>query len=494
MLSVQKTLIIKNSMELLQHGNVSGRKIVLEIIESGLQASDPYFNTKELIKLRNRELIIGRPGLSFFTSDGRNIRSPLVFNLSKINNIYVVGGGKAAQRQAKAIEDVLGNLITEGHVNAKKGEEVQLKKIEVTFAGHPLPDEDGVRGSKRIMEIELKAKKGDIVFFSESGGGSALMALPGPGLKLEDIQTVTKKLYFEKGASMWDTNTVRWNLMILRGKDERYVGDATMICFHTDERPLGVEVNVNKHVGGVGTYRDAKNILKKYGIWNDVPESVRKYLDRADPRYSQIKKGELDGKPHYHFRVMGPEYMLEAAKKRAEEIGVTASIIASSLSDIGANAAGNMLAYIAKEIEVFGRPFKPPCVLISGGELLVKVGEKKGRGGRNQEFVLSAASRLAGSNNIVIASCDSDGTDGPTDAAGGIVDGFTVERAEKERIYIMKELDNHNSFNALSKLGDLIFTGVRGTNIQDLRIVYVGGMRQNQCEQIPDYITSLFIK
>jgi glycerate 2-kinase len=282
--------------------------------------------------------------------------------------------------------------------------------------------------------------------------------------------------------------------MILRGKDERYVGDATLISFHTDERPLGIDVNIKKRASGVGTYKDAIDLLKQYKIWDECPESVRKYLEKSDPRYAHIKPGEMDGKPHYHFRVMGPEYMLEAAKRKAKELGINCAIIASSLSDVEATAVGNTLAYMAREIEIFGRPFKPPCVLIFGGELIVTVGGKKGIGGRNQEFVLSAAPRIGGSKNIVIASCDSDGTDGPTDAAGGVIDGYTMARAEKQGIRILEELDKHNSYNALLKLGDLIFTGARGTNVQDLRLVYIGNVEKNQGKLLPDYVKSLFPK
>jgi len=484
--------IISNSKELLEHGNIEGRRIVLEILEAGLRASDPYFSTRKLIRVSKGKLTVGRKGFSYYTSDGKKMQGPLVFDLSKVGNIYVVGGGKAAQRQAKAIEDVLGDLITEGHINAKKGEEVQLKKIGVTLAGHPIPDEDGVEGSKKVMEIEKKARKGDIVFFSESGGASALMTLPGPGLTLNDVQEVTRRLYFDCGASMWDTNTVRWNLTILRGKDERYVGDATLIAFHTDERPVGLKINVKRKGSGTGSYKDAIEILRKYGLWDKVPDSVRKYLERADPRYGPIRPGELDGKPQYHFRVMGPEYMLEAAARRSRQIGIRSRIIASSLSDVEAKDAGNVLAYIAKEIELYNRPFKPPCILLCGGELLVTVGGKKGKGGRNQEFVLSTAPRIASSPNIVIASCDSDGTDGPTDAAGGIVDGYTMTRAEEEKIQVFEELELHNSYHVLSKLKDLIFTGARGTNVQDLRVVYVGGREKSEREHIPDYISSRF--
>ncbi len=453
--------------ELTSHGNVSGRKTVLEILEAGLKATDPYEYTRKFIRLKGKKLIVG-------SNDTAGCET-LVFDLSNVGDIYVVGGGKAAQSMAKAIEDALGELITEGHINAKKGEEVKLRRIEVTLAGHPIPDEDSVEGSKRILEIEKKAKKGDIVFFSESGGGSALMALPGPGLTLEDLQEVTRKLYFECGASMWDTNAVRWQLMILRGRHGRYVGDATLIGFHVDERPPGIKVH-SRQVGVdiFGSYRDAIRVLKRYGIWNEVPQSVRAYLENADPRYGPIKPGELDGKPQFHFRVMGPENMLEAARKKSEELGLNPAIVASNLSDVEAQAAGQIISYIAQEIEVYRRPFKPPSVLLCGGELIVTVGEASGKGGRNQEFVLSTALKIDESENIVVASADSDGMDGPTDAAGGIVDGYTLERAKEAGVDVLAELSDHNSYEALKKIGDTIITGVRGTNVQDLRLIYVG--------------------
>jgi len=467
-------MVIKNIQTLTSHGNTDGRKIILEILEAGFAASDPYENTKKLIRVQDGKLIVGHKDLPI-DRPRQTRHEPLIFDLSKVGNIYVVGGGKAAQRQAKAIEDVLGDLITEGHINAKKGEQVQLKRIEVTLAGHPIPDKDSIEGSQRILEIYKKARKGDIVFFSESGGGSALMALPGPGLTLEDLQDVNRLLYFERGASMWETNAVRWQLMILRGRHERYVGDATFIGIHTDERPPGLRVSLRGRLGSEGTYEEAIDVLKRYQIWDKVPQSVRAYLEKADPRYGRIRPGELDGKPIYHFRVMGPEYMLDATKKKAEELGVNAAIIASSLSDIEAQAAGQMLAYAAQEVEVYSRPFEPPCALMCGGELLVAVGKATGLGGRNQEFVLSTAPRIDGSENIVVASADSDGTDGPTDAAGGIVDGYTMERAREAGVDVFEELGNHNSYGVLNKLSDNIFTGVRGTNVQDLRVAYIGG-------------------
>jgi len=470
-------MIIKNRDVLTSHGNIEGRKTVLDILEAGFTAADPYENVKKLIRIQDGKLIVGGKG---FPTGGHLIQDePLVFDLSKVRNIYVAGGGKAAQRQAKAIEDVMGDLITEGQVNAKKGEPLWCKRIHVTFAGHPIPDNDSVEGSRRMMEIYRKARKGDIVFFSESGGGTALMTLPGPGLTLEDLQEVNRLLYFERGASMGDANAVRWNLVDMRGRHERYVVGATFIGIHTAETPpesSALQPRIENHPS-FRTYRDgyktAIDILKKYQVWDQVPQSVRRYLERADPRYGRVRPGELDGRPIYHFRVMGPEYMLEAARKRAGELGVDAAIIASSLNNIETRPIGEMIANVAREAEVSGRPLKPPCAFIFGGELLVTVGKATGKGGRNQEFVLSAAPTIAGSENIVIASADSDGTDGPTDMAGGIVDGYTAGRAKEAGVDINAELLNHNSCGALEKLGDNILTGAQGTNVRDLRIVYV---------------------
>jgi glycerate 2-kinase len=374
---------------------------------------------------------------------------------------------------AKAIEDVLGSLITEGHINAKKGEPRWCKRIKVTFAGHPIPDEDSVEGSQRILEIEKKAKKGDIVFLSESGGGSALMALPGPGITLEDLQEVTRTLYFERGSSMPEINTVRWQLMILRGRHGRHVGDATLIGIHTAEEPQGPRVRLWRRPRGMDAYQFAIAVLKRYRVWDEVPQSVRTYLLKADPRYDRIRPGELDGKPQYHFRVMGPEYMLDAAARKAENLGITPHILVVSLNDVETLDAAEVVAYLAREIEFYGRSFKPPCVLLCGGELLVTVGKATGVGGRNQEFVLSTAPLLEWSECIVVASIDSDGTDGPSDAAGGMVDGFTMARLQRAGIDVFEELHNHNSFHALKILGDNFITGAQGTNVRDLRVVYI---------------------
>ena len=464
--------VFKNRDELLSHGSTSGRRIVLDILEAGLRGPDPYENVRKMVRLEKGKLIIGHPDFSIPPG-----QAPLVFNLTEIGNIYVVGGGKAVQREAEALEDSLGDLITEGQINANKGDTVRLKRINVTLGGHPIPDEDSVEGARRMLEIERKAQKGDIVFWCNSGGGTALMALPVPGISLEELQEVYRILYFGSGANMPAANAVRNHLALLRGKHPRYVGDATLIHILTGENPPNVRVHLYERPRHADPYRAAIDVLKDYGCWDKVPESVRTFLTRGDPQYGPIRPEEVAGKPHYNFRVMGPEYMLEAAAKKAEQMGLNVAVLVSSLSDVEARPVGETFAYMAQEAEVLGRPIQPPCVLLCGGELVVTVGEESGVGGRSQEFVLAAAPRIEGSENIVMASADSDGIDGPTDAAGGVVDGYTMKRAREAGIDVFKELRHHNSNVALKALGDTIRTGVRRTNVRDLRVVYVGGRK-----------------
>jgi glycerate-2-kinase len=481
--SEKVSMIIKNADKLASHSNIDGRRVVLDILEAGFEASDPYENAKKLIHVDNEKLLFGHPNFEWQTSDKRSIeRTPLVFDLSEIRNIYVAGGGKAAQRMAKAIEDALGDLITEGQINAKKGEPRWCKRINVTFAGHPIPDEDSVEGSKRIVRILRKANHDDLVIYAASGGASALTTLPGPGLTLEDLQEVNRLLFFECGASMQETNAVRTIcLTILNTKHLRYAGDATCIYFLTNEVPPNLHRKDPRDPissGGTDAYQCAIDVLKRYQIWEKVPESVRKYLKKADPSYGPIRPEEVKGKPYYEFTVMDPHYMLDAAKGKAEELGLNAEIGVSSLNNIEVRPVAETIAYVAQEIDSHDRPLKPPCALIFGGELLVAVGKSTGVGGRNQEFALWAASMIDGRRNIVIASADSDGTDGPTYVAGGIVDGHTMGRVREADIDIFRELDNHNSNAVLGKLGDHIITGARGTNVRDLRVVYIGTSSQ----------------
>ena len=460
-------MIIKNRNVLLSHGNVAGRRIVLDIMEAGLTAPDPYENTKKVVRLENGKLILGHP--DFSQPPGQE---PVVYHLKDIRSIYVVGGGKAAQKMAKGLEDALGDLITTGQVNAKKGESVILKRINVTLAGHPIPDSDSVTGAARILEIEKGAREGDIVFWLNSGGGSALKALPAPGIMLEDLQEIYRILYFGCGASMPEANAVRNLLTVVREKHPKHVRGATLVQLLTNELPRRLRVHMPA-AASTNEYERAIQVLNKYHIWDKVPQSVRTFLSKADPAYLRPTPDELKQRPYYIYQVMGPEYLIDAAEAKAREMGLNTTVLATSLNDVEAKPVGSIIAAIAQEAEVLGRPLKPPCVFLCGGEVVVPIGQETGVGGRNQELVLAAAARIAGSDNIVIGSVDSDGTDGPTDVAGGIVDGLTAERIRQSGFDLAEEINRHNSNPILRALNDTIFTGNTGNNVRDLRVIYV---------------------
>jgi glycerate 2-kinase len=459
-------MIIKNKETLLSHGNIDGRRCVLDILEAGIAAADPYENTRKLLKLEGNILSVGNE------SSDAGIQ---VYNLKKIKHIYVVGGGKAVHSQAKAFEDVLGDHITEGHINIKKGEKVELSRIGVSLAGHPLPDRDSVDGGKKIYEILLKAGEGDLLFWLRSGGGTSLLSLPVEGVTLEDLVQVSRILYFGGGATMPEINVIRNLISVLGLKHAKYVHGAVLFEFLVDEIPGGMMGHdYMRSPGNVDPYQRAREICDKYGVWDKIPQSVRALILKADPKHLPPTKAELAMRPFHNYKVIDPHTMLAAAIKKARELGLNATILATSLNDVPAKSTGEILAEIARETELFGRPLSPPCVFICGGEVVVAVGQETGVGGRNQELVLSAATRIAGSKSIVIGSADSDGTDGPTNIAGGIVDGLTMERVREAGFDITEELRHHNTSPVLEALGDYIIIGNTGTNLRDLRVVYVG--------------------
>jgi len=462
-------VIIQNRDALISHGNAVGREAVLDILEAGLKAPDPYDNVRKMVRIEDHRLIVGHP--DFTDPPGQE---PLVFDLDTVGSIYVVGGGKAVQRMAEALEDVLGDRITDGQVNVKKGDSARLRRIPITPAGHPFPDEDSVAGARRILEIGARARKGDIVFGLVSGGGTATLALPVPGVTLADLQQVYRILYFECGANMPAANAVRNHLALVNTKLARYVGDATLIHLLSSEWPLKVRPHMYEPPKGANAHQAAIQVLESYHCWDRVPQPVRDFLLRGDPQYGPIRPEEVQGKPHHFYRVVGPEHMLEAARARAKELRLQVMLLGTSLNDVEAQPIGETLGYIAHEAEILGEPLRPPCVFLCGGELVVATGNATGRGGRNMEFVLAAARRIVGSPHIVVASADSEGTDGPTEVAGGIVDGQTLARTAELGIDLAREMENHNSYAVLDALGDTIVTGVRGVNVRDLRVVYVG--------------------
>ena len=459
---------IQNMHTLLSTGNIPGRKAMVQILEAGLQAANPYHNTRRLIRVEGGKLIVGN---TEFEPIGSPRTGDEIYDLSRVRNIYVVGAGKGIQNVARAIEEVLGDRLTGGHVIDKKGHPVILKKIGVTLGGHPAPDEDCFRGCEKILELAKGLTDQDLVFTCVANGVSSLLTLPAHGLTLADLRQTTLVTQIERGMTTRELSPIRNHLDRMKGgRVSRYFHPAKMIhilAIDPGDYEQRMYHNYWLHtLPDSTTFQDAVESLRRYNAWEAVPEAVRRHLERADPGEETLKARDFARMSFRIFGLMPGHWQsgkLLPAMKKAEELGFKAFLLADQLIEIEASQAAIYMASMANTIERNGRPFEPPCALFSSGELVVTVGKEKGIGGRNQEFALSAALRIEGSERIVIASVDTDGTDGPgfqfshgaeeiPCLSGGIVDGWTGEEAKRKGVDIIGELKHHNTTPALWKL------------------------------------------
>ncbi len=478
---------IVNTEVLASHGNIAGRRAVLEVLEAGLQAADPYNNARRLLRVEGGRLIVG--GADFVPA-GSPQADEEAYDLSTVGRIYVFGAGKGVQRVARAIEDVLGDRLAGGHVIAKHGDDGILERIGVTLGGHPVPDEGCVQGCRRILELCRGLRREDLVFTIAANGVSALLTLPVPGVSLEDVRRTTYLMQIERGAPTEDLNPVRNHLDLMKGgRLCTYIQPARaihLVAIDPGRYEWLLYHNLWLHnLPECSTFADAVAMLKKWEAWEAAPAAVREHLLRADPAQETVKAEAFLRTDHRIFGLMptrlGP---LPCAQKKAAELGFRPYTLAAGLQAEAAQA-GMVVAGIANTIERTGAPFAPPCALFSTGELLVTVGKEDGVGGRNQEYALAAALRIAGSRNIVMGGVDTDGTDGPggmfaADArgvrclAGGLVDGETAAEARAAGVDIVAELRRHNTSAALWRLKSGIQAS-HNISLGDLDVTLIAG-------------------
>jgi hydroxypyruvate reductase len=383
----------------------------------------------------------------------------------KYERIFVVGAGKATAPMARAIEQMVGKRITGGLINIKHGHTARLTRIEQNECGHPIPDEAGVRGAQRIADMVREATARDLVICLISGGASALLPLPSPNVGLGDKQATTN-LLLGCGATIHEINAVRKHISAIKGGQLA----ALAAPAHVISLILSDVVGDNLDVIGSGptspdasTFQTARAVFDKYGVWNKVPRSIRERLDRGT-------RGEIPETPktldNVDNRIIGSNRLaLDAAAKEAKALGYKTLILSSTIEGETREIAG-MHAAIARELRQSGNPLKPPACIISGGETTVTL-HGKGKGGRNQEFALAAAVGIAGLDNVLVFSAGTDGTDGPTDAAGAQADGLTLSRGPEAP----RRLANNDSYNFFAPLKDLIMTGPTGTNVMDIHLI-----------------------
>jgi glycerate 2-kinase len=397
------------------------------------------------------------------------------YDLDKAKRIFVIGAGKACAQMAQAMEIILNDKVTDGLVNILRGTGVkyQTHRIKLNEASHPLPDESGVAGSLRMEELVRQARRGDLVICLISGGGSALMPLPTEGLSLNDKVSVTKEL-LKAGASINELNAVRKHLSRIKGgwlaKSVSGAQVITLILSDVVGDPLDV-IASGPTAPDRTTFKDAVSVLEKYDLWDEVPREIQKVLLHGKAgRIAETPKPDDEAFSRVrNYVLFNNEQACEMAAAYLRKHGVASEILSTTIEG-EANQVGTVIGSIAREMAIWNRPIAKPAALVAGGETTVTV-KGKGMGGRNQEVALGAALRLSTMRGAVVASVGTDGVDGPTDAAGAIVDGGTITRAEANRLDARRLLADNDSYHFFSKLGDLIMTGPSGTNVNDIAII-----------------------
>ena len=380
-----------------------------------------------------------------------------------IGNIVVIAIGKAAWNMAHAAKVTLGHKVTKGVVVTKyEHSKGPIEGFVIIEAGHPIPDENSVRGADKALELVKDLTETDHVILLISGGGSALFEKPMEGAALEDIMDITNQL-LGCGADIVEINVIRKHLSAVKG------GRFASKCRKANIYAIVLSDVIGDRLDSIAsgpaysdssTSKEALGIIDKYQL--QIADNLIEVLNIETPKKVDNCETIITG---------SVSALCEAAAIHAEKLGYRPVLLSSTL-DCEAKEAGKFMAAIAREIKgnrgtTF---FQSPCAVIAGGETVVRI-IGNGKGGRNQELALSAAMGIEGLEDVIIFSLGSDGTDGPTDAAGGIVDGLTTYRMRSSNILPEVYLNNNDSYNALKASGDLIMTGSTGTNVNDLIVL-----------------------
>ena len=369
------------------------------IFQAALRAVDPEEAIFRYVKKTGETLEIGNRRL----------------DLNRYDRILVVGAGKADAPMAKALEVILGKRITDGVIVVKEGHGLPLKRIRIREAGHPVPDKRGVDGTEELLSLITDASKSDLIICLISGGGSALLVAPVAGVSLEDKQEVTR-LLLACGATIHEINTVRKHLSRAKGGGLARLAHPATVASLILSDVVGDDLDVigsGPTIPDSSTFLQAEQVLKVYGIWDQVPKSVREHFEKGVNE--KIADTPKPGDPSFRtdsWKLVGTNLQaLTAASKEAERQGYR-PLILSAMVEGETRDVAKVHAAIAKEVVVSGNPFSPPACILSGGETTVTL-RGKGKGGRNQEFVLAFAIALGQEEQVVVLSGGTDGTDGP---------------------------------------------------------------------------------
>ncbi len=434
------------------------------IFSKAVSAVDPSQRLKETIRIEKDRLSIKTEG-----------DTERVFHLATFKKIFLMGTGKASASMAQAIEKIFGDRITQGVIATKYGHVLPLKRTEIIEAGHPIPDQKGFEGAKKIQSILKESGPEDLVIFLLSGGGSALSPLPAEGITLEEKQQVTQFL-LDCGADIKEINTIRKHISQIKGGWlARWAYPSTVIGFILSD-VVGDQLDVigsGPTVPDISTFDEAWDILEKYDLIKRVAPSIQKHLllGKEGKVEETPKPGDSTFDTVFNILIGSNILALRAAENEASSFGLNTLILSSSIVGDTREAA-RFHSAIIKEVMSSGNPLPRPACIISGGETTVTV-KGNGLGGRNQEFALAGALEINGLEKVVLLSGGTDGTDGPTDASGAVADYTTVSRARSMGLDPKVYLENNDAYPFFQRLGDLLITGPTHTNVMDVRILLV---------------------
>jgi len=436
-----------------------------EIFAGCLTAVDPYKAVKRFVHVQGDRLIVGMEG-----------GPETELDLAEFDRISLVGAGKATAPMAAAIEELFGERIQKGLINVKYGFTRELAFTEITEAGHPVPDENGVKGTGKILDFLQSTGEKDLIFSLISGGGSALLPFAVGNITLSDKQEITREL-LACGASIDEINAVRKHISSSKGGQmARAAFPATIINLMLSD-VVGDKMDViasGPFVPDSATFKDVWGIFNKYNL-KDIPPAIHEHMKAGlNGQISETPKvNDKIFNRVFNFIVGSNILALESASATAKKLGYE-TLILSSMVEGETREVARVHTAMAKEIVKTGRPIPAPACIISGGETTVTI-RGDGLGGRNQEFCLAACMDLVElPPRVVILSGGTDGNDGPTDAAGALVDPFTVTRGKDAVMEAAEFLNRNDAYHFFEKTEDLLMTGPTNTNVMDVRLVLVG--------------------
>jgi glycerate-2-kinase len=451
--------MILNKRELVNKRTcVRARRLVLGALEAALLAADPRRSVREKMKVKDNVLQIANKS----------------YRLDRFDHIYVIGAGKASGSMAEALNEILGKKVTSGLVIIPNNFKANMNagSIRLWVGTHPIPTERGVLGTRKMLELVAGATSKDLIIFLVSGGGSALMPLPFDGISIRQKRWITDVL-LRSGASIEEMNAVRKHISGVKGGRLAEMLAQTKLISLIISDVVGDRLDTiasGPTVPDTTTYSDAMKVLKKYKLWKALDKNVARVIEDG-------VSGRIPETPKPGSRVFRRVDNILIANNRIACTAALNYLISRKLNSTilttfvqgEARQVGVVAASIAREIQRSNQPQAKPASFVIGGETTVKV-MGHGKGGRNQELVLSAAGVIDGLEETVIASIGTDGLDGNTKAAGAIADSHTLKRARKKKISLSKYLMNNDSNTFFRKLNDVILTGSTGTNVNDILV------------------------